>query len=113
MIEVRAIESEKHRKLELVGDLDASSSLTFDNAIQKSIGEMVFLLAIDCNELNYISSAGLGVFISNMKTLQNNNGKFVLFGLKDTVLQVFRMLGLDQIIEICDTEKQAEKLLHA
>ena len=45
----------------------------------------------------YISSAGLGVFVSYLEDLKNRDGKFVLSHMKESVRDVFTILGLDKL----------------
>ena len=80
-----------------IGDLDANSSVHFDQKISKLFAEGRYDIHIDGSNLPYISSAGLGVFVSHLEDLTANEGKFVISGLSDTVAEVFRILGLDQL----------------
>ena len=82
------------------GDLDANSSIMMDEKIQEQIDKGILNLHIDCAKLEYISSAGLGVFISHMDELVEAGGKFVFSNMSDNVLQVFRLLGLEALMTI-------------
>jgi len=94
------------------GDVDASSSIMLDEAINKAIREGQQHILIDCVNLNYISSAGLGVFMSYIEELKAKNSRMVLFGLSERVENVFRVLGLDQLLNIMDTKDQAKQQAH-
>lgn len=91
------------------GDLDANSSMMMDETIQAKIDAGIFQLHIDCTGLRYISSAGLGVFISFMDELSVNGGKFVFSGMTDNIAKVFQLLGLEQLMVIVKTSADAEK----
>lgn len=64
-----------------------------------------------CNFTNneYISSAGLRVFLSVLKSQQKNGGKFVLCAFQPYVREVFDMAGFSQLFSIFDTEAEAVK----
>ncbi|MCF1749538.1 STAS domain-containing protein [Mariniradius sediminis] len=86
--------------LKLTGEIDASNSVNVDSAIQELLKSGANNLLVDCTDLEYISSAGLGVFMSYLEEFQEKNIGMVIFGLKDKVFQVFHILGLDQLIRI-------------
>lgn len=94
------------------GDVDASSSIRLDEAISKAVEEGQQQILIDCLMLNYISSAGLGVFMSYIEELKAKNIRMVLFGLSEKVENVFKVLGLDQLLNIEDTKDQAKQQFH-
>lgn len=99
--------------LDLKGDVDASSSIHLDSAIGevKHAGHKKIL--INAAELHYISSAGLGVFMSYIKDFEKDGIKLVLFGMNEKVLNVFKMLGLDQLLLIEASKEEALKTLES
>jgi len=97
----------------LNGDVDASSSLDLDNAINGAKNDGHKKILIDAQELHYISSAGLGVFMSYIKDFEKEQIKLVLFGLNEKVLNVFKMLGLDQLLSIESNAEDALKSVNA
>lgn len=99
------ISTQAHPNYELIavsGEIDASSSIELDNAI-KQASETGRHILIDLKELDYISSAGLGVFISYLDDLKKNQTQMVLFGLQEKVADVFEILGLQHLIKIVDS----------
>ncbi len=94
------------------GDLDASSSIVLDRAIAEAVSANKTNIVIDCNNLNYISSAGLGVFMSYLQDFQDKNISLVLFGLNEKVLNVFEILGLDQLLTIVLSKEEARMLVN-
>jgi anti-sigma B factor antagonist len=94
------------------GDLDASSSITLDRAIAEAVSANKNNIVIDCNQLNYISSAGLGVFMSYLQDFQDKNISLLLFGLNEKVMNVFEILGLDQLLTIVPSKEEARMLVN-
>ncbi len=94
----------------IIGELDASSSIQMDDAIKAALMDNQYKILIDCSNLAYISSAGLGVFVSNIGDIKNNNGELIFCNVGDSILSVFQILGLDKIVPICDTQESAKKL---
>ena len=109
MINIDTVVENGVATLKLRGEVDASSSIDLDNAISNTKDDGHKKILIDAVELNYISSAGLGVFMSYIKDFE----KLVLFGLNEKVLNVFKMLGLDQLLSIESNEADAQKLINA
>lgn len=91
----------------LDGELDASSSSLLDESLGNPNLAKYSKVLIDCSNLKYISSAGLGVFISHIKRLQDANIKLVFFNMKDKIFNVFEVLGLDALLTIVPTEVEA------
>ncbi|SDY54017.1 STAS domain-containing protein [Hymenobacter psychrophilus] len=93
--------------LALNGELDASSSVLLDTELSKPEILRTQKVLIDCQQLNYISSAGLGVFISHLQTFQDANVKLVFFNMQEKVRNVFEILGLDSLMTIVPSEAEA------
>ena len=83
-----------------------------DNALNVAQQENQKKILVDCANLNYISSAGLGVFMSYINDFEASNIKLVICNLNDKVIGVFRILGLDQLLKIVDSIEDAKKLIN-
>lgn len=68
-------------------------------------------IVCDFSQNDYISSAGLRVFLQMLKIMQKSGGKIVLCSLKPQVKEVFDMAGFSQLFRIFDTEEEAIKEL--
>ena len=82
-----------------------------DYVIKKASTSKNYKILVDCKQLQYISSAGLGVFISDMEEFEQNKGSFVFFDMSEQVYAVFELLGLHQIFRIVENELEAIKHL--
>ncbi len=98
-------------RISVVGEIDASSSIELDNAIKEAAKNHRKIL-MDLQQLDYISSAGLGVFISYLEDLKNQQIRLVVFGLQETVSEVFSILGLQHLMNIKTSEKEAIEFLN-
>lgn len=98
-------------EIKIIGDLDANSSIKLDSFFKKQFQLEKYNFYIDCMELRYISSAGLGVFISHLEYLNQHKGKFVFYNMNAFVFDTFKILGLDQVMEIADTKEEAKMLM--
>jgi anti-sigma B factor antagonist len=110
MVHIKRLQEEGTDIIAIVGEIDASSSIELDLAIAKSVSEGYKKILVDCSALEYISSAGLGVFMSYIEELRDNKTSFVLFGMKERVLNTFSILGLADLLNIRTTKVEAKKL---
>lgn len=93
--------------LGLEGRLDAVSSKTFEEKVLAVIdgGEARFV--IDLSRLDYVSSAGLRVFLVVSKRLTPSGGRVVLCSLQEPVKQVFGIVGFYSIFSILGSKDEA------
>jgi len=110
MVHIKRLQEDGAEIIAIVGEIDASSSIELDLAIAKSVGEGYKKILVDCQALEYISSAGLGVFMSYIEELRDKNISFVLFGMKERVLNTFSILGLADLLNIRENKQEAKKL---
>lgn len=111
MVKITADKDDQYHVIKVSGDIDASSSIYLDKAISDALDQNCDRIIIDCQELNYISSAGLGVFMSYIEEFNNRKVRLALFGLNEKVLNVFQILGLDQLLQIVEDRNNAKMLI--
>lgn len=110
MVDVKIDFRDDYCLITIDGEVDASSSIHLDEAMQQAVNADTKIILVDCKNLRYISSAGLGVFMSYIQELENKNTKLVLFNMSGKVYKVFEILGLHQLLTIVDTEEEAKVL---
>ncbi len=93
--------------LALTGFLDAHTFEKLDESINELFDQNVFRLVADLSGVEYISSAGAGVFIGSLATAQESGGDIVLVNPTPNVKEVFDLLGLSQIFKIMDDREAA------
>lgn len=93
--------------LGLEGYLDAHTAPEFERAVQAQIDAGRVRLIVDGTELRYISSAGLGVFMSFIEEVREKGGDIKICGLVPKVRQVFDILGFHAIYDMLDTRDAA------
>jgi anti-sigma B factor antagonist len=111
MVHIKRLQEDGADVLAIVGEIDASSSIDLDLAIAKSLSEGHTKIIVDCSALEYISSAGLGVFMSYIEEFKEKNFRMVIFGMKEKVANTFNILGLDELLIIVPTKADAKKKL--
>jgi anti-sigma B factor antagonist len=96
--------------IKVAGDVDAASAINLDKSIEKAINQGKKQIILDGTSLQYIASAGLGVFVSHIEEFKEKKVYFALFGLSDKVKNVFQILGLDKLLKIVVTKEEAKRV---
>ncbi len=86
--------------LGLEGYLDAHTAPVFEKAVQTEFEAQRLKLVVECSRLTYISSAGLGVFMSFIDEIREAGGDIKICGLAPKVYQVFEILGFAALFDI-------------
>lgn len=112
MVNIEIEDKEDIHFITVSGDIDAGSSIHLDNAFKEAIENEKTKIAVDLAGLDYISSAGLGVFISHLDEFNLKKIQLVLFGIQPMVQEVFDILGLQKLITILAKEEEAVATLN-
>ncbi|MBO5871252.1 MAG: STAS domain-containing protein [Bacteroidaceae bacterium] len=82
------------------GRLDTVTSSEFEKQLAPFYLTPGIELILDCNAMEYISSAGLRVVLIAHKSITANGGRFVVCNLCKEVRSVFDMTGFSRILII-------------
>jgi anti-anti-sigma factor len=93
MFEIR---SERDGQVTLVGRLDAAEAERATQVFRSLSGHVV----VDCAGLDYVSSAGIAVFMETYKRLLSGGHSLRLVNLTPRVRNVFTYAGLDKLLGI-------------
>jgi len=93
--------------LELKGYLDAHTAPKLEDAIQNLITSKRYNIVVNCKDLSYISSAGLGVFMAFIEDVRTNKGDIKLSNMSPKVYNVFDLLGFPLLYDIVKEEHEA------
>ncbi|MBI1805185.1 MAG: STAS domain-containing protein [Ignavibacteriae bacterium] len=100
-------ESEGIQVLDLKGYLDAHTAPDLEKAFQGLLDGRKFSIVVNCKDLSYISSAGLGVFMAFIEDVRKNNGDIKLSNMTPKVYNVFDLLGFPLLYDITKDETEA------
>ncbi len=93
--------------LELNGELDAHTASELEAAIQKCLDAKTVCIVVNGKNLQYISSAGLGVFMAFIEELREEEGDIKIAELQPRVFNVFDLLGFPMLFDIVESEADA------
>lgn len=89
------------------GRLDAASSPQLEKQINSIIDAGHFKLLLNLGNVDYLSSAGMRLMLSVTKKLKHLEGKVVVCSMNDDVMEVIKMAGFTQVLEIYPTEEES------
>ena len=104
------IKSEKRGEayiLHLDGRLDAVSSPILEETIAECTQKAPRSILLDFSRVEYLSSAGLRVLLSNSKKMKASGGSLVIFGMTDEVMEIIKMAGFEKVLTLATSESDA------
>ena len=85
--------------VELEGYIDQSNYHKLQKIFEDIIKSGCYKIIVDFDKLDYISSAGWGVFVGEVKRFRDNNGDIKLVRMHDDVYDVFHLLEFYHILD--------------
>ena len=88
-------------RLNLQGWLDSSNAFELEQWLDEKIKMDLEGIIFDCAELQFVSSAGLRVFLTAIRSIgEKENCKLVFSGINESVGSVISATGLDKLMTI-------------
>jgi anti-sigma B factor antagonist len=100
-------ESQDVALLHLEGYIDANTSPVLLRALSRLIEDRHYKIICLLEKVNYVSSAGWGVFIGEITRLRHAGGDLKLVALGADVEEVYRALEFNVILKQFDTVDEA------
>jgi anti-sigma B factor antagonist len=98
-IETRLLEGEI-LAIVLDGSLNTTTTDQFNRAIQNHLDQNRTKIIIDCRNVDYISSLGLGSLVALQARLRRKGGEVKLAALFGVAADAIRIVGLDKLLSI-------------
>ena len=91
--------------------IDTTNAGDVEAGFKDILGTGARRLVVDFGGTEYVSSAGLRVFLTVLKFMEKNDGRIVLCAMQSFVDDVFRISGFSELFEIVATREEALALL--
>jgi anti-sigma B factor antagonist len=85
--------------IECKGFIDTTTSSSLENTLAETLNKKHYKILIDLGGVEYISSAGWGIFISEIKNIRKNKGDLKLVNMRPEVMEIFELLDFTNILE--------------
>lgn len=89
------------------GYIDTTTSSEVERALNSLLKQGRYKIIIDLGNVDYISSAGWGIFISEIKSIRENNGDLKLVNMIPDVYEIFELLEFHHILDVYDSNEEA------
>ena len=97
----------------LSGRLDNTSADFFFNCVEGEIDDGFHHIVVDCDELEFISSLGIGMLLRIQSRLSSRKGTVKLANVHGLVAEILRTVHLDQLLNIYDSVDSATEAFAA
>ena len=93
--------------LDLDGALDKRTTPDLERAMTGLTDKGRLRLVVNCEKLTYMSSDGMGVFLSHLIRIRKTGGDIKFCNMRDEVRTVVSYLGVAKLLAIRETEREA------
>ena len=90
------------------GVVDTMTATELEKVINSLLEQKRFYIIIDLAGVDYISSAGWGIFISNIREIRQQGGDIKLARMIPNVYEIFELLEFDSILKAFDSLEEAK-----
>lgn len=96
------IEMEKTSMVSIKGEIDIYSIEKLREIIEEKIRTQAPEIILDCSELSYMDSTGMGVLIELRNKTKEMGQKIIMINPRPNIKKLLSLTGVDKIIEIVD-----------
>src|SRR6188768_4381065 len=93
--------------LTLRGTIETTNASGLEDTLERIVDEKCYRIVVDLGGVSYISSAGWGIFISEIKRIRRNGGDIKLAAMKPEVREVFDLLEFGNILKPYESASDA------
>ena len=93
----------------LRGTVETTNAAGLEDTLQRVIDDRCYRIVVDLADVSYVSSAGWGIFISEIKRIRRNGGDIKLAAMRPEVREVFELLEFNSILRPFDDRTLAVK----
>jgi anti-sigma B factor antagonist len=95
--------------LKVSGYLDTTTARDLETALNNLLDKGSYKIVLDLSGVTYISSAGWGIFIGEIKEIRNHGGDLKLAAMTGDVFEVFQLLEFQSILEAYPSIEEAKQ----
>ncbi|PID57511.1 hypothetical protein CSB45_06695 [candidate division KSB3 bacterium] len=111
-IDIQVERLENHDDIVMIhikGALETIAAYTFQEKMETLVASGLYKFIINFEKLDYISSAGIGVFPGIAQTLRQYQGNIVFTHVSPKTVKLFNLIGLTTLFTISETTEEALK----
>ncbi|MBD2295434.1 STAS domain-containing protein [Anabaena sphaerica FACHB-251] len=105
--------SQQVKVLTLKENLNAETSSEFQQDIAQIMESGAKIVLVDCQNITFLDSSGLGTLVLAFKTLRDADIKMVLCSINEQVRMIFELTSINEIFEIFPSQDDFNQVLMA
>ena len=95
----------------LSGNLEVNGAAQLWDEISTRAGDETSLFIFDFTDVPIVTSAGIGTLVRFLVRLRGFGGGVAICGCSEKIREVFAIVMLEEILQVCDTEEEARERL--
>lgn len=93
--------------ISLHGLIDSGTSQFLEDKFKELVTDSHVRVVVDLKDIDYVSSAGWGIFVSEIKGIRHRGGDIKLAGMHHGVREVFDLLEFDALLTPYGSKEEA------
>ena len=89
------------------GFIDTTTAPELEKKLEEQLALNKYKIIVDLKNIDYVSSAGWGVFVSEIREIRENNGDLVLANMSPDVYDVYELMEFSSILKAFDSVEDA------
>jgi anti-sigma B factor antagonist len=106
-MEIQTHEYKRVAVLSITGRIDSATSAEFEAALQEVIGRGKRNLILDMSQVEFLSSSGLRVLVTTLKSLRKSGGELCIAQPSQRARDAIDIAGLDVLFRFFDDRESA------
>ncbi len=93
-------EQDKISEVRVDGVIDTTTASELEEVIDSLLKRERYSMVLDLAGVDYISSAGWGIFISHIRDIRANGGDIKLANMVSNVFEIYELLEFDKVLRV-------------
>jgi anti-anti-sigma factor len=100
-------DSEEVAIIEAKGFIDTTTAPELEKKLEEQLALNKYRIVVNLEKIDYVSSAGWGVFVSEIREIRENSGDLVLVNMSPDVYDVYELMEFSSILKSYDSVDEA------
>ena len=100
-------ESDEIAIIEAKGFIDTTTAPELEKKLEEQLALNKYKIVVNLENIDYVSSAGWGVFVSEIREIRENSGDLVLVNMSPDVYDVYELMEFSSILKSYDNVDEA------
>ena len=93
--------------IEAKGFIDTTTAPELEKKLEEQLALNKYRIVVNLEKIDYVSSAGWGVFVSEIREIRENSGDLVLVNMSPDVYDVYELMEFSSILKSYDSVDEA------